>query len=95
MIVILENYPVDNSPDPTSIDMCMKALLGEATAVPQKMESFPMNVEAIRSAIRLYSKYWSALQFGVKLPDENVLIPPWANDAKVLDFNPQLREHQF
>lgn len=49
-------------------------------------------VEEIQKLVDTFKSSWSGLQFDHQLPDENVLIPPWMNDANVLKFNPELMQ---
>lgn len=66
-----------------SMVMCAKALLGDPVPTlsinKNKTVAFESCTETLRNVITVHSKYWKALQFGKKLPDE------W-NDLKKVQF---------
>jgi len=80
----------------TKFNTVLKALLGDA--IPMSIGMRPsMKNELVSRAnilqtVRAQKPFWSALQYDIKLPNENVLIPPYMNDMKVLQLNPQLKE---
>lgn len=75
---------------------CVKALLGDPISISTPdgtgHQLNVVSVYAIRSVIRAQNTVWSALKFELQLPDINVLIPPYMNDAKVLRYNPELMQ---
>lgn len=82
----------DQNPTTISLEVCVKALLGEIISVPnvsghQLDESV---VSRIRHVIQTQNPYWSAFCFDIEFPDINVLIPPWMDDSKVLQYNQEL-----
>ena len=90
----------ETSPDPQVnfddrlIDICTRVLLGDiieksSYQKPRKLDDAV--VEEIKKFMRNHQSSWSSLKFDHELPDENVLIPPWMNDANVLKFNPELK----
>lgn len=79
----------------TKFNTVLKALLGDAIPMSIGMRPSMKNElvsRAILQTVRAHKPFWSALQYDIKLPNENVLIPPYMNDMKVLQFNPQLKE---
>ncbi len=82
---------------PSTVDVlqvCTKALLGDPIAAPGGIRhQLDITTEkTIRTVIRALRPYWSTFQFDVELPDANVLIPPWINDSKILNSNPELQQ---
>lgn len=79
-------------PDNT-LSTCVQALNGEsfAEADIQKDQLNGGALDRIRMVTKSLRSFWSALQFDVQLPEENVLIEPWMTDVATLKFNPELR----
>lgn len=79
----------------TKLKTALKALLGDPIPLSFGMRPSIKNEiasRAILQLVRAHKPFWTALQYDIKLPNENVLIPPYMNDMKVLQFNPQLKE---
>lgn len=76
------------------IDSCVRFLLGDN--IPWSTGKHPLtdntSDEVLRKVIQVQRPFWTSLQFEVRLPDANVLIPPWMNDEKVIKFNPELHK---
>lgn len=88
----------ETSNDPSvnfgDLDVCTRVLLGDTIEKPSCKKPGKLDevvVEEIRKLIRTHQSSWSGLKFDHELPDINVLIPPWMNDANVLKCNPELK----
>ena len=91
--VIFEGNQVALPSTVDSVEICTKALLGDPISwcgIRRQMDL--TSVGRIRTVIRALRPYWSAFQFDVQLPDNNVLVPPWVNDSKILENNPELQK---
>lgn len=76
-----------------TLTACARALNGDRIADPeiQEDELHSGALDRIRTAMRSLRPHWSALQFDIQLPEENVLVEPWMTDAATLEFNPEIR----
>ena len=76
------------------LENCAKVLLGDPICLPERNhERLDAKLSgAIRSVIREHSPYWDCFKFNVELPDRNVLIPPFIQDSKILECNPELQQ---
>ena len=78
-----------------TLSTCVRVLNGDsfADADVQQDQLSDGALGRIRTAMRSLSSWWSALQFDVQLPEENVLVAPWMTDdaAATLQFNPEIK----
>lgn len=78
-----------------TLSTCVRVLNGDsfADADVQQDQLSDGALGRIRTVMRSLSSWWSALQFDVQLPEENVLVAPWMTDdaAATLQFNPEIK----
>ena len=82
---------LSNMSTPKNLESTLRALFGDALPLPTNSIN-ESGLQSIAKIIRAQKRYWTAFQFDIQLPNENVLVPPWMTDTKVLKFNPELKE---
>lgn len=74
------------------LEHSFQALIGDKLSMPVGTDHQLQtdSLDLFRNVMRSHKLYWNTLWYDVKLPDSNVLIPPWMNDEKVLKNNPEI-----